>query len=79
LTSIFAKSSGSAITKNGLKADWTPRQAQDAMLRRLGRRFWPGTEPPPLGDVVYIPSPNDVARFYESTGQWVEKNPFREI
>ena len=43
------------------------------------RRFWPGTEPPPPGDVVYIPSPNDVARFYESTGQWVEKNPFREI
>jgi hypothetical protein len=60
-------------------ADWTPRQAQDAMLRRLGRRFWPGTEPPPPGDVVYIPSPKDVSRFDESTGQWVEKTPYKEM
>jgi hypothetical protein len=58
---------------------WTKRQIEDAMLRRLGQKFWPGTQAPPKGDEIYWPSPNDVARFDEATGEWVEKNPYREI
>jgi hypothetical protein len=57
----------------------TERQHQDAMQRRLGPRFYPGTEAPPKGDEIYIPSPNDHSRFDEATGRWVEKNPYREI
>jgi hypothetical protein len=67
------------IQKGVSPADWTPKQAQDAMLRRLGPRFHPGTEAPPKGDVVYFPSPNDVSAFDESTGEWIQKQPFREI
>jgi hypothetical protein len=58
---------------------WTEKQRQDAMLRRLGQKFWPGTEKPPAGDVWYTPSPNDVTRYDEATGQWVDKQPYREI
>lgn len=58
-------------------SQWTPKQAQDAMLRRLGPRFFPGTEKPPAGDVVYFPSPNDVVEFKD--GQWIEKRPYKEV
>jgi hypothetical protein len=58
---------------------WTERQRQDNMQRRLGPRFYPGTEAPPKGDEIYLPSPNDVTRYDEASGQWVEKNPYREI
>lgn len=67
------------IEKGVSPADWTPKQAQDAMLRRLGPRFFPGTEAPPKGDIVYYPSPGDVSRFDEASGTWVEKNPYREV
>jgi hypothetical protein len=56
---------------------WTERQRQDAMLRKLGPRFFPGTQAPPAGDTVYQPSPNDVSEFRD--GQWVEKHPYREM
>jgi hypothetical protein len=58
-------------------ADWTPKQAQDAMLRRLGPRFHPGTQAPPKGDVWFQPSPNDVVEFKD--GEWREKRPYREV
>lgn len=67
------------IQKGTSPADWTPKQTQDAMLRRLGPRFFPGTEPPPKGDVVYVPSPNDVSAWDEASGTWIEKQPYREI
>ena len=60
-------------------AEWTERQRQDFALRQLGQKFWPGTKPPPAQDVWYQPSPNDVSRYDEATGQWVEKNPYREV
>jgi hypothetical protein len=68
------------VLKKGVPPEqWTERQRQDAMLRRLGPRFHPGTEAPPKGDQLYFPSPNDVSRYDEASGQWVEKNPYREI
>jgi hypothetical protein len=68
------------VIKQGVPVEqWTQRQREDAMLRRLGPRFWPGTKPPPAGDVVYIPSPNDTSSFDESTGQWREKKPYKEV
>jgi hypothetical protein len=66
------------VIKKGVTVQqYTDRQRQDAMLRRLGPRFHPGTQPPPPGDVVYQPSPNDVSEFRD--GQWVEKHPYREV
>jgi hypothetical protein len=67
------------IQKGKPVSEWTPREQQDAMLRRLGQKFWPGTKPPPAGDTLYFPSPDDVSEFDESTGRWVEKNPYREV
>jgi hypothetical protein len=67
------------IQKGVSPADWTPKQVQDARLRSLGPRFFPGTQKPPAGDVVYYPSPNDVSRFDEASGTWVEKHPYKEI
>jgi hypothetical protein len=55
----------------------TQKQHEDVMLRRLGPRFFPGTEKPPATDTVYYPSPNDVVEFKD--GQWIEKQPYREI
>jgi hypothetical protein len=68
------------VIKKGVDpSQWTQREREDAFQRRLGQKFWPGTKPAPAGDVVYQPSPNDVTEFNESTGQWVEKHPYREI
>jgi hypothetical protein len=67
------------IQKGVDPSQWTEKQRQDAALRRLGQKFWPGTEKPPAGDTVYYPSPADPYRFDEATGQWVEKHPYREI
>jgi hypothetical protein len=67
------------IQKGKPVSEWTPSEQQDAMLRRLGQKFWPGTKPPPAGDTLYFPSPDDVSEFDESTGRWVEKNPYREV
>ena len=60
-------------------SQWTPKQIEDARLRSLGPRFFPGTQPPPQGDTIYWPSPNDVTRYDEATGQWVDKRPYTEI
>jgi len=62
-------------------ADWTWQQRSDFFQRNiLGGKFKEGTKPPPpLGDVIYWPSPSDTASFDEATGEWVEKNPYREI
>jgi hypothetical protein len=60
-------------------SQWTPEQVQNARLRSLGPRFAEGVPKPPAGPTWYIPSPNDHVRFDEATGQWVEKNPYREL
>lgn len=67
------------IQKGTDPADWTREQRADAMQRKLGPRFHPGTKPAPPADVVYIPSPNDPYRWDGSTGQFVEKHPYREV
>lgn len=61
------------ISKGTPPEQWTERQRQDAMLRRLGPRFWPGTEPPPAQDVWYQPGTNDVSHYVE--GQGWQPNP----
>ncbi|WP_406813975.1 hypothetical protein [Mycobacterium sp. M23085] len=61
------------ISKGTPPEQWTEKQRQDAMLRRLGPRFYPGTERPPKGDVWYQPGPNDVSIYVEGEG-WKE-NP----
>jgi hypothetical protein len=53
--------------------EWTPRQREDALLRRLGQKFWPTTQAPPRGDSVYYPSPNDHSYFDETAGEWRPK------
>jgi hypothetical protein len=60
-------------------SQWTPKQIEDARLRSLGPRFFPGTQAPPAGPTWYAPSPNDHVYFDEATDQWIEKNPYREI
>ena len=49
------------IQRGKPKSEWTQREIEDQIQRRLGQKFWPGTKPPPPGDVVYLPSPNDTA------------------
>jgi hypothetical protein len=61
------------------QSEWTKREIEDHLQRKLGRKFWPGTRPSPPGDEIYLPSPADVSRFDEATGQWIPKNPYREI
>ena len=58
-------------------ADWTPEQQYKNFVHNLGGKFATGVPKPPGGDVIYQPSPNDVVEFRD--GQWVEKNPYREI
>jgi hypothetical protein len=68
------------VIKPGATPDqWTPKQIEDARLRSLGPRFFPGTQAPPAAPIVYLPSPNDTSYYDESTGRWVEKRPFKEI
>lgn len=64
------------ISKGTPPAQWTERQRQDAMLRRLGPRFHPGTEPPPAQDVWYQPGPNDHSVYVEGEG-WRENPNYR--
>jgi hypothetical protein len=54
-------------------SQYTERERQDAMLRRLGPQFHPGTKPPPAQDVWYQPSPNDHSVYVEGDG-W-QPNP----
>lgn len=61
------------ISRGTDPSQWTERERQDAMLRRLGPRFHPGTKPPPAQDVWYQPSPNDVSVYIE--GEGFQPNP----
>lgn len=67
------------IQRGKPQSEWTQREIEDYLQRKLGQKFWPGTKPAPPGDVVYIPSPNDTSFFDESTGHWVEKTPYKEV
>lgn len=61
------------ISRGTPPEQWTEKQRQDAMLRRLGPQFHPGTEAPPAQDVWYQPSPNDHSIYVE--GQGWQPNP----
>ncbi len=58
-------------------SEWTEQERADAVQRRLGPRFYPGTQPPPKSDQWYWPSPNDPFEFDEGLGQWREKRGYR--
>jgi hypothetical protein len=60
-------------------ADYNNDQHYSRFLKMLGGQFAKFAGPLPAGDSWYLPSPNDVTRYDEATGQWVEKNPYREI
>lgn len=58
---------------------WTQQEVGDYFLRQLGPRFYPGTNPPPAGDVWYQPSPNDHSEYVETAdgqGYWQDKNDY---
>ncbi|WP_247600183.1 hypothetical protein [Mycobacterium intracellulare] len=55
----------------------TDRERADALQRRLGPRFHPGTKPLPKGDKWYQPGTNDPYMFDEATGQWRENPNYR--
>ena len=57
--------------------DYTQEQHFDRFLNMLGGRFKAYAKPLPQGDSWYLPSPNDTVEF--KNGQWVEKNPYREL
>jgi hypothetical protein len=66
--------------------DWTQRERDDALQRKLGPAFHGGTNPPPGGDFLYFPSPSDHSEYVHNgdrTGFWREKSiqqqPYREI
>jgi hypothetical protein len=61
------------ISKGTPPEQWDDRQRQDALLRRMSPRLWPGTKPPPAQDVWYQPSPNDHSVYVEGEG-W-QPNP----
>jgi hypothetical protein len=60
------------ISKGTPPEQWDDRQRQDALLRRMSPRLWPGTKPPPAQDVWYQPSPNDHSVYVEGEG-WQPK------
>ncbi|MGF2944726.1 hypothetical protein, partial [Mycobacterium sp. Lab-001] len=65
------------VSRGKPKQLWTDQEKADALQRQLGQRFWPGTKPPPKGDQVYIPSPNDPYQYDEATGEWRSKQNYQ--
>lgn len=65
------------VSRGKPMSEWTDQERADALQRRLGPRFHPGTQPPPKGDKWYWPSPNDPFEFDEASGQWREKRGYR--
>ena len=65
------------VSKGKPVEQWTEQEKADALQRQLGQRFWPGTKPPPKGDVYYQPSPNDPFEYDEASGQWRAKPNYR--
>lgn len=65
------------ISRGKPVSEWTDREISDAMQRRLGPAFHPGTKPPPKGDKWFQPDPNQPYVFDEATGQWQENPNYR--
>jgi hypothetical protein len=68
------------VLKKGVSpADYTREEQYRDFAHKLGLRFSQGVPRPPAGDTVFIPSPNDPYRWDAASGQFVEKNPYREV
>jgi hypothetical protein len=57
--------------------DYTQEQQFDRFMNMLGGQFKASAKPLPQGDSWYLPSPNDTSEF--KNGQWVLKNPYKEV
>jgi hypothetical protein len=68
------------VLKKGVSpADYTREQRYQDFAHKLAGKFALGVPRPPAGDQIYIPSPNDPYRWDAASGQFVEKNPYKEV
>lgn len=65
------------VSRGKPESELTERERADAMQRRLGPRFYAGTQPPPQGDKWFQPSPNQPYVFDEDSQQWRENRNYR--
>lgn len=69
------------LSRGKPQSEWTEREISDALQRRLGPVFYPGTKPPPKGDKWFQPSGSEPYEFVPNAdgngGQWRPKPNYR--
>ncbi len=61
------------LTRGKPPEQWSKQERDDAALWQLGPAFRAGLRPPPGGESVYVPSPDDHSYYDSATGEWRPK------